>query len=308
MSDLSKFTNNIITQGGQTPISTDNLVKSVQSDFVKNAVNQLPFSPIDIGNQLQQFGQFGSNAVANELNELTAGGYAAINQQLPFPGKKLVTFYLNDSNGNMVTPTDNSFQPGYLFNMYVNPSTFNISYPTKQINEIRTMGGWQFQHWYPNIGQIQVNGMIGNMLQKYNTDVKKSPAWDGFKKLLRIYLKNGVVYSSNKGIRLDQGKNNREFNPIAICTYDRVSYHGYFENFSLEETQESPYTRNYSFVFKFVDMIDVQDIVEITKDSLTTKFNDTIKSSPFGSLSNSVGSFINSTGNGSNALKSITGA
>lgn len=238
------------------------------SKAIDEAKGELPLSSTALENQKRQLFESAGNALASEFNELTAGVRAVVNQQSPFPTKKVMTFFLLDRAGNLVQPTDGSFQPGYLFNMAVNPSSFNVTMPPKSIVPTRTMGGWVVQHWYPEIGTIQVDGIIGNLLQAYNTDIKKTPNWQAFTKLIKVYQNNGVPYQSGTVKR-----NQAQFNPTAVCVYDRVTYSGYFENFTLQEDETNPYTRKYSFTFKFLDMVETLDIVEKTRRALTGGIN-----------------------------------
>lgn len=243
----------------------------------------LPFSPNDLGNQALQLSQTVGNTLSSELNELGAGVRSVVNQQLPFPGKKLVTFFLLDSKGNLVQPTDGSFQPGYLFNMAVNPSNLQIMYPNKTVNPVRTMGGWVMQHWFPELGQLTAEGIIGNLLQRYNTETKKTPNWDNFKKLIKVYQNNSVIYQPE-----NTNRNNAAFNPTAVCVYDRVTYRGYFESFNYTEEQDQPYTRRYNFSYKFTDMVETQDIVELTRNKATSAINNALNKSSLGGAASTV--------------------
>lgn len=270
-----------------------NPLQLIGNDFqqvVDQSKVSLPFSANDLANQGQQLLQSANNAVASEINEIAAGVRAVVNQQLPFPKKKLVTFFLLNKEGNLVSPSDGSFQPGYLFNMAVNPSSFTIEYPQKTINPIRTMGGWVFQHWYPELGSITADGIIGNLLQRYNDDVKKTPNWDNFKKLIKVYQNNGVAYQTGP-----IGRNSAQFNPTSVCVYDRVTYYGYFSNFSFTEEQEQPWTRKYNFNFKFYDMIETLDIVERTRQGINSSIN-SVASSALGTTAASVNSLLLSGG------------
>jgi hypothetical protein len=267
----------LISQGGST-----------FQKYIDQAKADLPFGSNTFANQVQQLGEAGSNQFASTVNDLAAGGRALVNQQSPFPKKHIMSFYLLDRNGNLVQPSDGSFQPGYLFNLLVNPSQFNITMPPKTIVPIRTLGGWDIQHWYPEIGSIQADGIIGNLLQRYNDDIKKTPNWQNFKKLLLIYQKNGIPYTGNKGIR-----GQREFNPIAVCVYHNVTYYGYFESFTFEEVEDSPWTRHYSFNYRFVDIVETQDIVEATRDKASQSVQAVAKNI-VGPTSNAVNNALNS--------------
>ncbi len=266
----------------------ENIVGTALQSGVDKAKAFVPgFNADSLNNIGQQLQESAGNALASEINELAGGLRAVISQANPFNKKKIMTFYLLDRNGVMVKPNDDSFQDGYLFNLLINPSNFTITLPPKTINPVRTMGGWVIQHWYPDIGTIQADGMIGNMLQRFNDDVKKTDNWANFKKLIRVFQNNGVPYTQNKGIR-----GQRDFNPIAVCTYDRTSYFGYFESFSFPEQEDKPFTRTYNFTFKYVDMVETEDIVELTRDKAFGFINKTLRDSKVGTLSSSINSFL----------------
>lgn len=266
-----------------------NPIQLIGQDAIKSVdlgQSDLPFSSKGLQNQALALTESMANTVAGEIEDLGAGVRSIINQQAPFPGKKIVTFFLLDKNGNLVIPTDGSFQPGYLFNMAVNPSNLNITYPPKSVVPVRTMGGWVLQHWYPDLGSLTAEGIIGTLLQRYNTETKKTPNWNNFKKLIKIYQNNSIAYQPSN---LD--RNNASFNPTVVCVYDRVTYKGYFENFSYSEEQEQPFTRRYNWSFKFLEMIETQDIVELTRNKLTSLANNGLSSLGAGQTATTVNNF-----------------
>jgi len=196
---------------------------------------------------------------------------AALHALLPFgnnpplPYRKPVTFYLQDRNGSKIQPSDPSFQLGYMFQMRINPSNFNISLPPKTVVPIRTMGGWKLQYWYSELGSIKADGIIGNMLEAYNTDLKDSDAWRSFRKLIKVYTQNGIPYTA-------PGTSNRRFTqnafaPIAVCIFDQFQYYGYFETLEYTESEETPNTIKYNFSFKFVSVADLGDVPGMTSES-----------------------------------------
>jgi len=237
-------------------------------------------------NQTQQIAQAATNAASIEVRDLSAGLLANINSRLPFPGKRIMTFFLLDSNGILATPTDGTFQPGYLFNMSINPTSLKNTLPAKTVNETRTLGGWNLQHWYPELGSISADGIIGNLLQKYNTDVKKTPNWDIFKRLVNVYMNNSVPYAA--GVNANRQEAHGKFNPTVVIVYHHVTYKGFFTNFDFDENQDNPWTRNYSFTFKYTEMIETQDIVQSTISSATSAVNKAIGGTALGSLASSV--------------------
>jgi hypothetical protein len=188
-------------------------------------------------------------------------------QQSAIPQRKYVSFRLRDSKGDLAQPSApnaEDFRPGYEFTMFVNPSNLNIAYGNKTVNATRTLGGWKLQHWYPDLGSITGDGLIGNMLERFNSDLKDSAAWKNFNKLLQTYHLNGLKY-----VVPQAGQNrfelHKQFLPIAELTFDKVNYVGYFESFNYVESEETPHTIKYNFAFKFHQFVDTRDIAGMTR-------------------------------------------
>ena len=216
-------------------------------------------------------GQLGSNPAITALSNLASNigiqgpNGSLLKQQSAFPYKKAVSFFLRDRNHQLVQPSDPSFQAGYFFKMHINPSNFSVTLPPKTVVPIRTLGGWKLQYWYPELGSIKADGMIGNMLEAYNRDLKDSAAWRGFSKLVKVYTQNGIPYTApgTANRRLAQNA----FSPIAVCVFDKNQYEGYFENLEYTESEETPHTIKYSFSFKFANNLALDDIAGLTRES-----------------------------------------
>lgn len=216
-------------------------------------------------------GQGGSNPAITALSNLiTSAGLTGPNgpllkQQSAFPFRKAVSFFLRDRNHQLVQPSDKTFQAGYFFKMHINPSNFVVTLPPKTVVPIRTLGGWKLQYWYPEIGSIKADGIIGNMLEAYNRDLKDSSAWRGFQKLVKVYTQNGIPYTApgTANRRLAQNA----FSPIAVCVFDKNQYEGYFESLEYTESEETPHTIKYSFNFRFVNNLALDDIPGLTRES-----------------------------------------
>jgi len=230
-----------------------------------------PFVQSAVGDKLGQVGNSniinGLQNIAGRNNSNPVVSFASklfLQQQSPFPIRKYVSFYLLDRNGALVEPSKgdketSNFQPGYAFNMHVNPSSFKINLPAKTVVPARTLGGWRIQHWYPEIGSINASGIIGNMLERFNRDLKKSTAWYGFQKLMAVYQKNGIpVIGNGSGVNRTTAQNS--FYPNAVCIYDKIRYMGYFETLNYEESEDTPHTIAYDFSFKYLSKTSVNEI------------------------------------------------
>lgn len=251
-------------------------VNQISKTVIDSTQNFPPFVQQAVGDKL---GQVGNSNILNELQSIAgrqAGGnpvasFASklfLSQQSPFPKRKYVSFYLLDRNGNLAKPSPGSnFKPGYAFNMTVNPKNFKITLPPKTVVAARTLGGWRLQHWYPEIGSISATGIIGNMLERFNTDLKDSVAWNGFKNLMNIYDKNGLPFTpTGQGSISNRLALQDQFSPNVVCIFSKVKYSGYFENLSYEESEDTPNTIAYDFSFKILNITSVDDIAAESQD------------------------------------------
>lgn len=180
--------------------------------------------------------------------------------------------------------------------MLVNPSTMTVS-KSKKVNAEFTRGGHIVEEWGDMQDTLQFSGKIGGFyvlnptngfsgLNRYHRS--NAPSFKNLMNLFMIYRNNGMVYDKtirdpqqtasdrlmkNKGLsyvndripRMVQNVKNR----IAVVgdiylSYDGVSYKGSFDDFSIEESADSPYTLSYKFSFV------VQSKVEEDKRSIDT--------------------------------------
>jgi len=213
------------------------------------------------------------NSVANNI--LRYGGGATGLQTTVAPIQKFLSFYLEDQYGRLATvPKTNpyNFQPGYTFQMAINPANLKITLPPKTVVPARSLGGWRLQHWYPEIGTISATGIIGNMLEAFNIDLKDSFVWFKFKQLMQVYNLNGIPYAS-AGTTANRYQLQSQFYPSAVCHYDSVQYTGYFESLNYTEDENMPNTIPYDFVFRILDIKDTNDMLSLTQSPQTEVIN-----------------------------------
>lgn len=127
---------------------------------------------------------------------------------------------------------------------HVNPMSFAESY-TKKVERIQTRGGFVEQHWGDELTEISVDQSTGAFMN-LNTGLtsvlrQKTIAWDRYRDLYDLYRNNGSVYDPF-GNTVLQG--------WIMLMYDRGTYIGGFRNFSVEETDESPFVFKISWTFK----------------------------------------------------------
>lgn len=128
--------------------------------------------------------------------------------------------------------------------MHMNPSSFQESF-NKKIERIQTRGGFVEQHWGDELGEISCDASTGAFINLYtglsSVVRQRTIAWDRYRDLYDLYRNNGSVYDPYGAIVL-QGN--------VMLMYDRGTYIGGFRNFSVEETDDSPFVFKLSFTFK----------------------------------------------------------
>lgn len=124
----------------------------------------------------------------------------------------------------------------------VNPSSFSIN-RTKLISRIHTKGGFVEQHWGENNPTLTFEASTGGFKRLYTglTTItgnyfggnrRETLAYDRYLDYLALFHNNGSIYD-RAGQIVMQGQ-------IQV-TYDEGVYFGWFTNFSVSETADSPY-------------------------------------------------------------------
>ncbi len=133
--------------------------------------------------------------------------------------------------------------------MHVNPSNFSETH-TKKIERIQTKGGFVEQHWGDEMTDLSADGVTGAFLNLYtglSSVVRQSTiAWDRYRDLFDLFRNNGSVRDPYGNIVL-QGR--------VMLMYDRGVYLGFFEAFSPEETDDTPFMFKLSWTFKVQETI-----------------------------------------------------
>lgn len=165
--------------------------------------------------------------------------------------------------------------------LLINPE--NLSFSTsKKINSEFTRGGYVTEEWGNMQENLQFSGRIGGYyvlnpkidfsgLNRYERS--KSPSFKNLMNLFMMYRNNGMIYSNstrskfnnttNKLIRNKTLETEKERIPKIIqktknritdvgdvyLNYDGTIYRGSFDDFSIEESADSPYTLSYKFSF-----------------------------------------------------------
>jgi hypothetical protein len=165
--------------------------------------------------------------------------------------------------------------------LLINPESLSFS-TSKKINSQYTRGGYVTEEWGNMQENLQFSGRIGGFyvlnpqidfsgLNRYERS--KSPSFKNLMNLFMMYRNNGMIYDNttkasegNKSNKLIRNKklasvNNRIPKMIkkaknrivdigdVYLNYDGIIYRGSFDEFSIEESADSPYTLSYKFGF-----------------------------------------------------------
>ena len=133
--------------------------------------------------------------------------------------------------------------------MHVNPQNFNETY-TKKIERIQTRGGFVEQHWGDDLTALSGDGVTGAFMNIYTGTSsvvrQRTIAWDRYRDLYDLYRNNGSVHDPFGNIVL-QGR--------VMLMFDRGTYFGFFENFDVEETDDTPFMFKLSWNFKVQEIV-----------------------------------------------------
>ena len=177
-------------------------------------------------------------------------------------------------SGALTTPSSLSFK--------VNPNNIKID-KKKLFKKIRTRGGWVFQHWGPEIGNIKISGTTGNLSPDAQNkkltsilpdeggavrsidinrtlnarpSVKNSPTLEAFSLIEKWYDEDQNDESINNG------------DLTALQFRDRI-YVGHLSDFSFEEKGDQPF--QFLYTLNFVVHYDATDL-----NAATTKASNQI--------------------------------
>ena len=127
---------------------------------------------------------------------------------------------------------------------YVNPQSINVV-KRKLFQKLRTRGGWAFQHWGPDIGEIQLEGVTGNITPAQPSNVfadiplpteTTSPAFQAFR-LLETWYDD------------DQGETAQHDGILLALEFRGKIYVGHIKAFSYMEKGDKPFLLAYKLEF-----------------------------------------------------------
>lgn len=133
--------------------------------------------------------------------------------------------------------------------MKINPRNLDSSY-AQLINRKRTLGGFIEEHWGEQLDSLSASGTTGEFFGNFgltNTMRRDTEMFQKFEEFVTIYRNNGSVYDSRSGQVVAQG--------FVIMNYDSGIYHGFFESFTINESDQKPYCLDYDFSFKITSEV-----------------------------------------------------
>lgn len=173
----------------------------------------------------------------------------------------------------------------------INPNHLRLM-KRKLFQQIRTRAGWAFQHWGPQIGEIHLEGMTGNIqatpqiqfgtiagvpflpqtVEEIPTE-QNSPALKAFRELERWYDE-------------DQDENFQEKGYLTALEYRGRIYVGHIAEFTYEERAESPFQLYYRLrLMVHYDAGNLQAATsrsrnQIVRNEETLKYIEALRSAP----------------------------
>lgn len=128
--------------------------------------------------------------------------------------------------------------------MSINPKNLSSKY-TQLINRKRTFGGFIEEHWGEQLDSLSASGETGSFfgpLGLTNANRRDTEEYEKFEQLLSMYRNNGSIYDTRSGKIVAQGS--------IVMNYDSCIYDGYFDNFSVTDSADKPFSLSYNFSFK----------------------------------------------------------
>jgi len=148
-----------------------------------------------------------------------------------------------------ITTADRNNKP-IEFVLLVNPENLNHG-RTHTTNMTYTRGGFVTQTWGPNQDLISGTGKSGAFMLKpegLTKNTKKAFAFQNLLSLVATYRNNGYVMLDRFHMQEPLTRIIDTISGVEI-SYDNTIMMGHFNNFTLDEDSERPYSLNYNFEF-----------------------------------------------------------
>lgn len=156
--------------------------------------------------------------------------------------------------------------------LLVNPNNLDWSMANR-VQETRTRGGFVQEFWSSELDTLSAAGKTAVAYVARNDGHKKggqgggltirdlrsdSAGYRNLRRLIDLYRSNGVIYGMRAAGNYAVGHEEERpayrksllYSGSVNIFYDGVTYSGYFENFEVMESGESPYWLDWSFTFK----------------------------------------------------------
>lgn len=162
-------------------------------------------------------------------------------------------FYLQSQEAIEATQTSIQNSVKEIFRFYINPIRVTPTYK-KIINQIRTRGGWEIQHWGNDLTDLRVDCITGGM--NYRTDTKgNSDALEKSESIMNSHAWKKVTELRTIYEQDHQARNKTVTSLLGLTYYDAF-YVGYFTDFNGPVADaDKPYIMTFSFTFKVQETV-----------------------------------------------------
>lgn len=161
--------------------------------------------------------------------------------------------YLSPSSPSRRVDTSGTPKKETILTFYVNPTHLTLV-KKKLFQQIRTRAGWEFQHWGPQIGEIRLEGVTGNITppQRITTgrflgipvpQIVEEPPTDTTSPALKAFRQLERWYDE------DQDEKAQYEGRLLAVEYRGHMYVGHISEFSFEERADTPFMLYYNLTF-----------------------------------------------------------
>jgi len=160
--------------------------------------------------------------------------------------------------------------PPPVLTLLINPAEFTRNFQKRVVQSrtrptTRDRGAYNLQYYFDELDVMTCSGTSAmfmgenGLTSTFRTDTL---AFQNLKSLIEIYRNNGRNYNSRpingQPLVTTGGTGLIESVGRVIIAYDGIVYRGAFDSFTVDETDEKPYSLAFNFQFTVSDTIDIR--------------------------------------------------